>query len=258
MPIEELTHLAPQFAAAVFRFAGLMLFAPMFGSARIPKRVKLMFAVVCAASLFASGNAPTPLPEEPIAVILGLTGEILFGFALGMIASLTFVGAQWAGEAVGQQMGLGIGAVFDPSSDVGGSSVTDMYFLLTLLIFLGMGGHRQLVDGVMQSFAVLPPLTVGLDTDLLDVVVGMLTAAMALMIRIATPLFVSMLACDVCLGFIGKTIPQLNLLAAGLTLRALIGMAVLVLTLSTTQYAISDMLAEALQKTFDLYTTARG
>ncbi|MEM8875251.1 MAG: flagellar biosynthetic protein FliR [Planctomycetota bacterium] len=258
MDLIPIQLLGPQYAAVVFRFAGLMLFMPMFGSGRIPKRVKVMFAIVCATSLFAAGHAPAPLPDDPAAIAMGLGGEILFGFALGMVASLTFIGAQWAGNAVGQQMGIGLGAVFDPSSDVGGSPVSDVYFLLTLFIFLGIDGHVMLVRGALDSFAVLPPLSVGVDADLLTIVIGMFTAATSLMIRIGAPLFVAMLACDVCLGFIGKTVPQLNLLAAGLSLRSLVGMMLLVFTVGTTQGVIVEELTDALHKTYELYTTSRS
>ncbi|MEM6560812.1 MAG: flagellar biosynthetic protein FliR, partial [Planctomycetota bacterium] len=136
--------------------------------------------------------------------------------------------------------------------------VSDAYFLLTLLIFLGIDGHLTLVRGAMDSFAVLPPLSVGIDADLLDIIVGMFAAATSLMVRLGAPLFVAMLACDVCLGFIGKTVPQLNLLAAGLSLRSLVGMALLVLTLITTQSALTDALTEGLRTTYDLYTTSRS
>ena len=256
--LAELPAFAPGFAAAVFRLAGLMLFAPLFGSGRVPRRVKVLFAVALAVGLFTNGAVPAPLPNNVYALAMGLGGEIAFGLAMGMSARLTFTGAKWAGEAIGQQMGLGLGAVFNPNSDVGGGAVDQAYYLLTLFIFLGLGGHRLLVMGVYESYDVLPPLTVGVDADVLDAIVGLLMAATNLAVRLAAPMFVSMLAVDLCLGFIAKTMPQLNLLAAGLSLKALVGMAVLVLVMAATADTLAGALRDALQTTYTLYTTARS
>ena len=254
MTIEALQLIAPQFAAVVFRFAGLMLFAPFLGSNRIPKPVKLMMAVVLAAGLFANGGPRVPIPDDVYTLTMGIGGEILFGFALGMAASLVFVGAQWAGEAVGQQMGLGIGQVFNPDAEVGGGVLEQAYFLLTLFIFLLIGGHRMLVAGVYESFEVLPPLTVGVDAHVLDVLVGLLVASCNMAIRLAAPMFAAMLTVDLCLGFVGKTMPQMNLLSAGLSLRALVGMGMVTFIVAVSGETISDELHHVLGIVFDLYT----
>jgi flagellar biosynthesis protein FliR len=45
---------------------------------------------------------------------VGIGGEIIFGFAMGMILSFVFIAGQWAGELIGQQMGFNMSEVFDP------------------------------------------------------------------------------------------------------------------------------------------------
>ncbi len=257
MPLIELPAVAPGLAAAICRFAGVMLFAPVLGSGAVPKRVKVMFGIAMTIGLFAGGRVPPHVPSDVYSLTMGLAGEILFGFALGMCAAMVFVGAQWAGNAIGQQMGLGLASVFNPSAEMGGGAIEQIYFLLTLFIFLGIDGHRLLVMGVYESFDVLPPLTVGVDADVLNIIVGLLAAATNLTVRLGAPMFVAMLAVDLSLGFIAKGMPALNLLSAGLSLRALIGMAVIIIVMLSSARALSDALHEAITITFNLYTTAR-
>src|SRR5690349_11629651 len=101
----------PTFVLVFFRVAGLMLAAPLFGSANIPRRVKVLLAIVLAFGLAPSVGRPA-LPETVWALAAGIGGELIFGIAMGMALSFTFIAANWAGEIIGQQMGLNLGEVF--------------------------------------------------------------------------------------------------------------------------------------------------
>src|SRR4051794_35685883 len=90
----------PTFVLAFFRITGMMLFAPLFGSARIPRRVRVTLALVLAMAI-APGVRLVALPETPWGLAAGIAGEMAFGFAMGMMQSFTFIAAQWAGEIVG-------------------------------------------------------------------------------------------------------------------------------------------------------------
>ena len=55
----ELFQLVPAtFVLVVFRLAGMMLFAPLVGSARIPRRVKALLVLVLAYGVMGGINAP--------------------------------------------------------------------------------------------------------------------------------------------------------------------------------------------------------
>ncbi len=106
-----------------------------------------------------------------LAIAIG--GEIIFGAAIGMILSFVFVAAQWGGEMIGQQMGLNLGQTLNPQYGGGGSVVGDLYFFLTLLIFLSIGGHiaaRQRRLRQLQRAAA--PLRLGMNRPVLDTVIS--------------------------------------------------------------------------------------
>ncbi len=103
-----------------------------------------MLALVLAVGMFASVDKPPRLPETTWEAAVGIGGEMAFGLAMGMVMSFVFIAAQWAGEMIGQQMGFNLGEVFDPQYGEQGSIIGDLYFMLTLVVFLVAGGHRAM------------------------------------------------------------------------------------------------------------------
>jgi flagellar biosynthetic protein FliR len=253
--LQSALNFFPVYVLVLFRIAGMMVWAPLVGSDRIPKRIKGLMACVLAAGMAPGVTLHATIPDTPWGLAVGLGGEIIFGAAMGMILSFIFVAVQWGGEMIGQQMGLNLGQTFDPQFGAAGSMVGDVYFFLALTIFLAINGHRAMLQGVYQSFSILPPLSVGMDRNLLNAVVGLFQAATLLAIQLASPVLVTMLIVDVVLGFVGKTVPQLNIMTAGLALRSLIGMIVLVVGIRLTSSVVTDALLQAMKSVIHRYTS---
>ena len=258
MSLGDLLSLIPVFVLVLFRLAGMMLFAPLFGSAKIPVRVKAMIALVLA--MVITGSLKTrhvDLPESVWGLTLGIGAEMAFGLALGMVVSLVFIAAQWAGEIIGQQMGLNISEVLDPQFGGGGSLVGDMYFMLTMMVFLSpfVNGHHALILGVRYSFDALPLMSVAIDLDLLHMLAGLLQSAAALAVQLAAPMLMTMLIVDLALGCIGKAMPQMNVMAMGLSIRAILGVVILVLGLQLTGRLLKDIHLAWGEEAFNRWTT---
>ncbi len=69
-----------------------------------------MLALVLSVGMFASVTPPPHLPDTTWEAAVGVGGEMVFGLAMGMVMSFVFIAVQWAGEMIGQQMGLNLGA----------------------------------------------------------------------------------------------------------------------------------------------------
>lgn len=238
MSLEQALNFMPAFVLVFFRVAGMSLAAPLFGSSRIPARIKLLFALVLALGVMPSVATTPVLPESAWQLALGIGGEMIFGLAIGTALNFVFVATHWAGDMIGQQMGLGMGQVFDPASGPSGSVVSDMYFLLTLVLFMAVGGHYAFLRGVASTFTSLPLLSLGMNVDMLELVVGLLTGATMLAMQLAAPVLLTCLIADVVLGFLSKTVPQLNVMTAGLSIRAMAGMVVLMLGMTLSSEVI--------------------
>jgi flagellar biosynthetic protein FliR len=253
--LESALNFVPIYVLVLFRIAGMMIWAPLLGSAQIPKRVKAMIAVVLAASIAPTLSVNVAIPQDPWTLAVAIGGEIAFGAAVGLILSLIFVAGQWAGEIVGQQMGLNLGQTLNPQYGGGGTVVGDLYFFLALLIFLAIGGHLALVKGVFDSFSALPLLGVSATRPILDTITSVFQGAMVLALQLAAPMLVTMLLVDLVLGFVGKSVPQLNIMSAGISVRALVGMLVLIVGIGMTSSIIRAELINGIQLAWKTYGT---
>jgi len=218
-----------------------MLGAPMFGSANIPKRIKVLLAIVLAYGLSLS-IPQVELPASIWTLAVGIACELLFGWAMGMALSFTFIAVSWAGEIIGQQLGINLGEVFDPQYGKSSSLIGDMYFMLALVTFLLCGGHRQMIQGIRESFDALPLLSVSITPSVFNLLLDLLHAATLLAMQMAAPMLLTMLVVDLAMGFVGKTMPQFNVLSSGIALKSLVGIGVLLASLTLTSETIRQSL----------------
>lgn len=253
MSFQEAINFVPVFVLVVFRTAGMMLAAPLFGSAKVPRRVKAMLALVIAAGLVNRVKTPVALPDNVLQLTFAIGGELIFGMIMGLGVSLAFIAVTWAGEIMGQQMGMNIAETFDPQFGRGGSLVGDMYSMLTLITFLLIRGHQAMIEGLASSFDSLPLMSAGMTQGLFDVFTGLLMSATVLAVKVAAPMLVTMLVVDVALGMIGKSVPQINVMNAGLTLRSGVGMVILAVGLMLTNEVMRQALFDSLATITDAW-----
>ena len=249
--IEDLLNLVPVYVLVLVRVTAMMLFAPVLGSSRIPKRVKALLAAMLAMGLASGVTNPPVIPDSLWMLTAGIAGEMVFGLAMGIVMSISFIAAQWAGEIVGQQMGLQMSEVFDPQYGAHGSLIGDMYYMLATTIFLTIGGHRAMITGVGESFRHLPLLSVGMNHDLFSLLVGLVQTAAGIAFRLAAPVLVTMLVVDLALGLIGKAMPQFNVMAAGMSIRAMVGLIIIIIGISLTSDTIMSTMMDGLHTVTD-------
>jgi flagellar biosynthetic protein FliR len=255
MPFQDLPQIVAVFVLTFVRVGAMMLFAPLFGSSRIPRRVKVMLALVLAMAITPGLTPPAVMPSTLWELTAGVAGEMAFGFAMGMVQSFVFIAAQWAGEIIGQQMGFNLSEVFDPQFGAAGSLVGDLYFMLTLVVFLTVGGHHAMLLGVRDSFDALPLLSLAVDAPLFDSLIRLFDASTELAVRLAAPMLVTMLVVDLSLGLVGKIMPQLNVMAVGLSLRSALGLVVVILGLTMTQDVIEAGVLNAMHSVRQAWVT---
>lgn len=255
MDLQAILNLIPVYVLVFVRVAAMTIYAPMLGSGEVPKRVRAMICIVLAFAV-AQGVAPPVAPVSSMGMlVVGMIGEIAFGLAIGMILSFFFVAAQWSGQIVGQQMGLNLSEVFDPQFGSQGSVVGTLYYMLTLVVFLSINGHRAMIIGLRDSFTSVPLLSVGISRNMLDVFISLFQGATELALRMASPVLLTMVVVDIALGFVGKTMPQLNIMSAGLSIRVVLGMLVLMLGIGLTTQVMRKELWDGMESVYRLYST---
>jgi flagellar biosynthetic protein FliR len=221
-----LTHLLPHipaFLLVMSRLTGIFMFGPVFGASVIPRRVKVLLALVLAFCIY-----PIIPPQVPVQLTMGnlifaVAGELLIGAVIGYVASLPLVGMQLAGVMIGHQLGLGLAQVFNPEFDEQTEVFSQFMFLAALAAFLIMDGHHAMIHALVGSFETIQLGGYVPDGRIVTVVTGLLTSAFELAIKVSAPLLAVIFLETLAMGFVARTVPQLNILSLGFPLRLILG-----------------------------------
>lgn len=228
----------PALMLVAARVAGVLIVAPVFGHAAVPVRLRLFMSIVIALAVVARKPEPVMLPCSWFDLAMGLACELVLGAVIGMAARLLFVGVQLGALYVGQQMGISLPAVFNPLAEDASDAVRRLFKLLTVVLFLAIGGHRTLLAALMRSFQTIPPHNFVPGSAMLDMVVAMLAGSFLLALKVAAPILLALLLATVAMGFVQRTIPQCNLLSTGFPVRLMLGQLVLAAVLGVLPWLV--------------------
>ena len=216
------------------RVGTVLAVAPPFAAVAVPVRVRALIAMALTIGLLPAVATHATTNQSLAGLALGTAGEVTIGLAMGMSLALVFTAAQWAGELITQQMGLSLSEMYDPRMGGGAGSLSHLYWLLAVVVFLGANGHHALLRGVAASFDAVPVMSLGSGEPIVTLMVGLLTSATGLAVQLAAPVFVTMLVVDLAVGMVGRTMPQLGMMTAGLTVRSIAGLIVLIAGMALT------------------------
>lgn len=212
------------------RVTGVMVFAPFLGSSAIAPRIKVGLVVLVTAILYPVCG-PRGLSLTPAGVVRVMVSEALIGLLMGLAIQFVFEAAQFAGQVMGMQVGYGLVNILDPNTQVDTPVLAVFSQTIVMLIFLRLDVHHWLLRGLASSFWYLPAgaaLTSGeLIRQLLHAAGGIWLAG----VQVAAPALIATLLVDLVLGFLGKASPQLPVLFLGLSVKSMVGLSVLALSL---------------------------
>ena len=193
--------------------------------------------------------APAPLPRTPAGLARLSLGEFSVGFALGLGVFSVLAGLRLAGELIDQQIGTALGEVFNPMLGGSASTAGQLLGLLgtaALLTLPGVDGHLRLFGTLLDTFRTLPPGAGWVSGDAVRVLGELAGAGATLGLRVAAPTLAVMSLMSLTVGFLGRTVPQINVLSVGFPTRAAAGLLVLALTLSPAADVLAGLLSSSL------------
>jgi flagellar biosynthesis protein FliR len=240
------------FTLVLTRVSGLTMVAPIYGTKDVPAQARVMLSVALALLITPTQwHVAVAYPHSlPLYVVL-LGSELLVGLCLGLGIVVLFSGAQLAGEMISYVGGMMMANIYDPGVDTEVPIFSRLLYLVALAIFVGVGGHRTVMAGVLETFANIPPGSGALPSSMVDAFVALLTQSVALAIRAALPVVTSLLLATLVMGLVSRTLPQLNVLMVGFGLSSMLMLAALSLTIGTAAWAFQDQIEPALQSVLD-------
>jgi flagellar biosynthetic protein FliR len=230
------------------RVLGLLLFTPLLSSATIPMRFRALLAAGLAAGVY--GFLPPEwrvMPDATLATHAGmLFGELLIGAAIGFIAGLPFVALEMAGHLMGHQMALSLAQSYNPELEANLNSIGSLLFFMGIAAFVFMGGPEMVFTILVSTFETIPLGALDPRRTPVDLVVEALTAGTELAVRISAPTTGVIMAVLVAMGFIMRTMPQINVLSVGFAIKILAGVSIMLFALFAINTAIADFIAQTL------------
>ena len=244
------------FTLVLARVGGLTMTAPIYGTNDVPLRVRVVLAAALALLIVPSQwHATIQYPGNAVHYLVLLGGEALIGACLGLGVLILIHGMTLAGELVGQASGLRLADVFDPALDENVPLFSRLMFLVSVAVFVCLGGHRLVMAGLLDTFQTIPPGSGGFPRSLADGFVTLVSQSFSLGIRAAAPAVTALLVATLILGLVGRTLPQLNVLSLGFGLNAMLAFAVLALTLGAAVWAFQDQIQPAMETILDALKT---
>lgn len=229
------------FTMVLARTGSLVATAPVFSTLAMPRQVRAFLAVAMSllvAPVFLNSSLPpvTNLAE------LGrlLANEALVGLLLGLGMQMLFSGIQVAGQIVSQLSGVSLADVFNPAFDEDVSIFSQLFYFLTIAVFVAVGGHRIVTGALLDTFSTLPPGHAAVGANFVDVVTSIITQSFVLGIRAAAPLMTALIMANLVLGLISRTLPQINVIAVGFGVNSLLTLGLLFLTIGAAAWVFQE------------------
>lgn len=240
------------FVLVLTRLSTLLLAMPAIGVG-VPMRVRALLAISLTVLLLPVvgrqvDGAAEPAMDNLIELATAIAREAMVGLLIGTVVQLLVTGLQLAGEVASNTGSMQLGDGADPTTRANVPTLARLIGLLVTVLFIVLGGHRLLLQALLDSFDSLAPGHVSFHEGMLDLVVHELVSGIQAGIRLSAPVVTALLLSNLVTGFISRTLPGLNVLAIGLNINALVILIVSSLALGSISWIFSQELSEALQR----------
>jgi flagellar biosynthetic protein FliR len=285
--LQNILHYGPVFLLIAARAIAMIETAPLLSSEAIPQVAKLAlagftaFAVMPTAAVFAvegtaagaagaTGTGAVMIPGEggiaflsdlryepfSFRFLLLLIGEGIIGIIIGFFLTIIFAAFATAGQFFSLQMGFGASETFDPLAQVENPLMGQYLNLVSMLIFLVVGGFRELFLGgfwrSVQSLSITA-LIAGREP-----VVSMLASGLSRLfmdaIVISLPILGTLFLVSLTTGLISKAAPQINILSEGFPISITVAFLLIFTTLPFMTEAFARVIDSGFASLQSLYT----
>jgi flagellar biosynthetic protein FliR len=246
------------FALTSARLAGLFATGPVFGQSVVPHnvRVVLILALGFVLTPISQPEATLTVPEAPLQIVVPVALEFGLGFVLGLGVMIVLSGLQLAGQLIDQQLGTAFATTINPDLNASISVTGQMFFVLAgaaLLVMEPINGDLLLLSALVETFQAMPIGEAVIPRDTAFVLTGLVHKSLILAVRVAAPVLAALSLITLTLGYVGRSMPQVNQLTLGFPLRFCTGLFVLGLSLSGVLELVVDAVPDALSEVQKLF-----
>lgn len=221
------------FILTFIRITALIAAFPIFGMQGVPNSTKVLLSLIIGIVLFPSVKVLNSQFQHGIDTGFLWLGfrETMIGIILGSIARLYFMSINVAGQIMSNSLGLSTAQVFNPMMGSQANTLEQFQLTFAMLLFLGFNGHHVLLTAINESFKIIPMSFDMIKWEGVKTAAVMGSDILSLGLRLSAPVVVALFLTQVCMGVIGRVVPQVNVLVTSLHLTIIIGLFVIFMTL---------------------------
>ncbi|MCX7866926.1 flagellar biosynthetic protein FliR [Limisphaera sp. VF-2] len=231
---------AVQWMLVFLRVGAFLQVLPFFSAINFPPVMRVAMAAFIALLL-----GPFLPPFDPGPLTLGqwtalMARELCIGLLLGFVARMVFYAVDLAGNIIGLETGLNLGALMDPfqRQTIGAPGL--VLFLLAAVVMLTLDLHHWMLAGFWRTYSVLPVGQMNLNAPLFETLVRHSALIFVVALQMAAPVIAVSAVIMLVFSLFSRAVPQMNVFAESFAFRIGGGLLVFGLTLHlTAQYVFN-------------------
>ncbi len=227
-----LQQLGGMWTIALLVFSRVLAFAstaPLIGHKGIPALVKISFSMLLTLIIMPNLAIPEAYPKDYQFIYL-IVINVMVGLFIGWAAQLVIETGRIAGEMVDMQMGLNAATIFDPGTQTQSTIIGRFFDVLTLTLFISIGGMEKVIEGLYKSFTAFPILMYEFNINF-DKLLKATTDIIAIGFLLVSPIIITILAVDLILGLMSRAAPQINAFQISFSIKPSVGIILLIMLL---------------------------
>lgn len=240
------------FLLVFLRMSGAFLFNPILGRQNVPMLLRAALGLLCAVVITPTLTGISVQIHDVVQLMVMGLGELFVGMTLGILVSVVIYVVQLAGEQIDAQMGLTMSKMYDAHSGVNMPIMGSFFNLIIIFCFFSANAHLTLIAFATDSFRLIAPGGVFPTQQSLHFVVDLMGDYFRLGLQMAIPVIAVEIVCQIALGLLMRTVPTINIFAIGLQIEMLIGLVLMLVTISAIVVLCGQLITFMVEKAAEL------
>ncbi|WP_343189143.1 flagellar biosynthetic protein FliR [Buchnera aphidicola (Chaitoregma tattakana)] len=206
------------------RILPIISLTPIFGENFVNKRVKILISVLL--SIFYINVSATNFYINLFSNegFLILFQQIFIGLFLGFVIYMVFSIPVIVGEIISLQIGLSFSTIFDVSQKWNSSVFSYFIKIFFLMVFLSLNGHYWIIYTIFNSFSLIPIENLHFSKNAFFLILYFFSKVFLRGVIIVFPIMIPVLALNIMMAILNRTIPQFSVFSIFLPMLLLISL----------------------------------
>lgn len=223
------------FILIFIRITSFMMIIPIFTTTNIPNSFKVLFGYFLSVYFFQVGNYELIVNYKEFShFVISCIYEFINGISLGFVIIFMTNAIYTVGQIVDTNIGFSIVSVLSPTNEEEMPITANLYYMMFMIIFLVTNSHHNLIEAISIWLTKIPLGSMQINIKFLSVYNSIIIETFIIGIKMALPVLVSILICDLILGILSKAMPGLNVFLVGMPFKVLIGLIIILFIFEST------------------------